>query len=108
MTSRWPGWWRSAAPRTKRRRSRDNGARWIVQSYLGARHRPVLQQNFAPAEVDPVRHYLDEVILHGTPEAVIEQILRLRDEIGLDYLLCAPLSHQTFMLLTEEVLPRFA
>jgi hypothetical protein len=30
----------------------------------------------------------------------------LRDEIGLDYLLCAPLSHQTFTLLTEKVLPR--
>ena len=52
--------------------------------------------------------YLDEVILHGTPAAVVDQILRLRDEIGLDYLLCAPLSHQTFMMLTEEVLPRLA
>ena len=85
-----------------------NGARWIVQSYLGARHRPVLQQNFTPEDVDPVRRYLDEVILHGTPAAVVDQILRLRDEIGLDYLLCAPLSHQTFMMLTEEVLPRLA
>ncbi len=84
----------------------ESGARWIVQSYLGARHRPVLQQNFTPAEVDPVRHYLDEVILHGTPDAMVDQILRLREEIGLDYLLCAPLSHQSFMLLTEEVLPR--
>ncbi len=36
------------------------------------------------------------------------RILRLHDEIGLDYLLCAPLSHQSFMLLTEKVLPRIA
>jgi alkanesulfonate monooxygenase SsuD/methylene tetrahydromethanopterin reductase-like flavin-dependent oxidoreductase (luciferase family) len=49
---------------------------------------------------------LDEVILHGTPDKVGDEILRLRDEIGLDYLLCAPLSHQSFMLLTEKVLPR--
>jgi len=35
-----------------------------------------------------------------------DEILRLREEIGLDYLLCAPLSHQSFMLLTEKVLPR--
>ena len=35
-----------------------------------------------------------------------DEILRLRGEIGLDYLLCAPLSHQSFMLLTEKVLPR--
>ena len=67
-----------------------------------------MQANFTPDGVDPVKRYLDEVILHGTPEAVIEQILHLRDEIGLDYLLCAPLSHETFMLLTEKVLPRLA
>ncbi len=85
-----------------------NGAQWIVNSYLGAQHRPVMQANFIPEGVDPVRRYLDEVILHGTPEAVIDQILRLREEIGLDYLLCAPLSHETFMLLTEKVLPRLA
>jgi alkanesulfonate monooxygenase SsuD/methylene tetrahydromethanopterin reductase-like flavin-dependent oxidoreductase (luciferase family) len=53
-----------------------------------------------------VQRYLDEVILHGTPEAVLDQILRLREEIALDYLLCAPLSHQTFMMLTEQILPR--
>ncbi|HEY3911003.1 MAG TPA: LLM class flavin-dependent oxidoreductase [Stellaceae bacterium] len=85
-----------------------NGAQWIVNSYLGAQHRPVMQGNFTPEGVDPVQRYLDEVILHGTPEAVAEQILRLRAEIGLDYLLCAPLSHESFMLLTERVLPRLA
>jgi alkanesulfonate monooxygenase SsuD/methylene tetrahydromethanopterin reductase-like flavin-dependent oxidoreductase (luciferase family) len=65
-----------------------------------------LQVSFTPAGVDPVQRYLDEVILHGTPNKVGDEILRLRDEIGLDYLLCAPLSHQTFTLLTEKVLPR--
>jgi alkanesulfonate monooxygenase SsuD/methylene tetrahydromethanopterin reductase-like flavin-dependent oxidoreductase (luciferase family) len=48
---------------------------------------------------------LDEVILHGTPDKVGDEILRLHEEMGLDYLLCAPLSHQSFMLLTEKVLP---
>ncbi len=65
-----------------------------------------MQGDFTPDGVDPVRRYLDEVILHGTPEAVVDQILRLRDEIGLDYLLCAPLSHESFLLLTDKVLPR--
>jgi alkanesulfonate monooxygenase SsuD/methylene tetrahydromethanopterin reductase-like flavin-dependent oxidoreductase (luciferase family) len=83
-----------------------SGAEWILNSYLGAQHRPVLQGSFTPAGVDPVQRYLDEVILHGTPNKVGDEILRLRDEIGLDYLLCAPLSHQTFTLLTEKVLPR--
>jgi alkanesulfonate monooxygenase SsuD/methylene tetrahydromethanopterin reductase-like flavin-dependent oxidoreductase (luciferase family) len=85
-----------------------SGAEWIVNSYLGAQHRPIMQSNFAPEGVDPVGRYLDEVILHGTPEAVVDQILGLRDEIGLDYLLCAPLSHESFQLLTDEVLPRLA
>jgi alkanesulfonate monooxygenase SsuD/methylene tetrahydromethanopterin reductase-like flavin-dependent oxidoreductase (luciferase family) len=82
------------------------GAEWIVNSYLGAQHRPVMHASFTPDDVDPVRRYVDEVILHGTPDAVVDQILRLREEIGLDYLLCAPLSHESFLLLTDEVLPR--
>jgi alkanesulfonate monooxygenase SsuD/methylene tetrahydromethanopterin reductase-like flavin-dependent oxidoreductase (luciferase family) len=83
-----------------------SGAEWILNSYLGAQHRPVMQGSFTPAGSDPLRRYLDEVILHGTPDKVGDEILRLREEIGLDYLLCAPLSHQSFMLLTEKVLPR--
>ena len=85
-----------------------SGAEWIVNSYLGARHRPVIQGSFTPAGIDPIQRYLDEVILHGTPDKVGDEILRLREEIGLDYLLCAPLSHQSFILLTEKVLPRLS
>ena len=85
-----------------------SGAEWILNSYLGAQHRPVMQGSFTPAGADPQQRYLDEVILHGTPDKVADEILRLSDEIGLDYLLCAPLSHQSFMLLTEKVLPRIA
>jgi alkanesulfonate monooxygenase SsuD/methylene tetrahydromethanopterin reductase-like flavin-dependent oxidoreductase (luciferase family) len=82
------------------------GAQWIVDSYFGATHRPVGVADPNAPGADPVQRYLDEVILHGTPEAVLDQIIRLREEIGLDYLLCAPLSHQTFVLLTEQLLPR--
>jgi alkanesulfonate monooxygenase SsuD/methylene tetrahydromethanopterin reductase-like flavin-dependent oxidoreductase (luciferase family) len=85
-----------------------NGALWIIDSYLGAQHHPVIERSFTPQGVDPVARYLDEVILHGTPEAVADAILRLKDKIGLGYLLCAPLSHESFMLLTERVLPRLA
>src|SRR5829696_5579884 len=82
------------------------GAQWMVSSYFGARHRPVgVNDPAAPGE-DPVQRYLDGVILHGTPEAVLDRILLLREEIGLDYLLAAPLSHKTFTLLTEQILPR--
>jgi alkanesulfonate monooxygenase SsuD/methylene tetrahydromethanopterin reductase-like flavin-dependent oxidoreductase (luciferase family) len=83
-----------------------DGAEWIVASYFGTQHRPVRLAEHVPEVADPVQRYLDEVIIHGTPEAVTEQILRLCEEIGLEYLLCAPLSYESFMLLTEKVLPR--
>ncbi|HXO00908.1 MAG TPA: hypothetical protein VN900_02555, partial [Stellaceae bacterium] len=79
---------------------------WIVDSYFGARHNPVGVSDPNTEGVDPVQRYLDEVIIHGTPDAVLDQILRLRDDIGLDYLLAAPLSHESFMLLAENILPR--
>ena len=82
------------------------GAQWMVQSYFGAQHRPVGVADPTAPGTDPIERYLDEVILHGTPEAVLDEILRLREEIGLDYLLCAPLSHQSFVMLTEEIVPR--
>ena len=55
---------------------------------------------------DPTQHYVDSIILHGTPGSVVEQIGRLKEEIGLNYLMCAPLSRETFRLLADEVLPR--
>jgi alkanesulfonate monooxygenase SsuD/methylene tetrahydromethanopterin reductase-like flavin-dependent oxidoreductase (luciferase family) len=83
-----------------------SGAQWIVDSYFGPQHRPVgLTDPNAPG-VDPVERYLNDVILYGTPASVLDRILQLRDEIGLDYLLCAPLSHDTFVMLTEQILPR--
>ena len=85
-----------------------SGAEWIVASYFGSQHRPVRLAEHTPEVTDPVQRYLDEVIIHGTPEAVVEQILRLREEIGLEYLLAAPLSYESFMLLTEKVLPQLA
>ena len=55
---------------------------------------------------EPAQHYVDSVILHGTPASVVDQIARLKEEIGLNYLMCAPLSRETFRLLADEVLPR--
>lgn len=74
------------------------GAKWTVGSYA----RPSL----APAS-DPIERYVNDVIIHGTPASVADQLQRMRSELPLDYLLCAPLSHESFLLLTKEVLPRF-
>jgi alkanesulfonate monooxygenase SsuD/methylene tetrahydromethanopterin reductase-like flavin-dependent oxidoreductase (luciferase family) len=58
--------------------------------------------------LDPAEHYMDDVIIHGSPERVVETLKRLEEEIPLDYLLLSPLSDRTFELFTEKVLPHVA
>jgi len=89
------------------------GARWLVDSYTGPQHQSLtgvigfgVAVGAAATPVDPVERYLDGVIVWGTPDEVVDEIARLRQEMFLDYLLCAPLSHESFVLLTDEVLPR--
>jgi alkanesulfonate monooxygenase SsuD/methylene tetrahydromethanopterin reductase-like flavin-dependent oxidoreductase (luciferase family) len=69
-------------------------------------HKKTLQTPRDYGGKEPVQYYVDSIILHGTPESVVEQIGRLKEEIGLNYLMCAPLSRETFHLLADQVLPR--
>jgi len=82
------------------------GAEWLLNAYVGTQHKPIVQERRSFDGVDPVEHYLRHVIIHGTPDSAREQIERLQAEIGLNYLLCAPLSQQTFTMLTDQLLPR--
>lgn len=83
------------------------GAEWTLRSYaMGAPDAaadPLMPAISAAA--DPVQRYVDEVIVHGSPARVRDELARLQHEIGLGYLLAAPLSHRSFELLTYEVLP---
>lgn len=82
------------------------GAEWLVDAYAGPQHahRKTMQRTYDGK--DPVQHYVDSVILHGTPQALVERIAQLREQVGLGYLMCAPLSRESFKLLADEVLPR--
>jgi alkanesulfonate monooxygenase SsuD/methylene tetrahydromethanopterin reductase-like flavin-dependent oxidoreductase (luciferase family) len=86
------------------------GAEWTVGSYANPGKASGQSTFRAPgsteAEVDPVQRYLDGVIIYGTPDEVVDRINELRDTMLLEYLMCAPLSHETFRLFTEQVLPR--
>jgi alkanesulfonate monooxygenase SsuD/methylene tetrahydromethanopterin reductase-like flavin-dependent oxidoreductase (luciferase family) len=84
------------------------GAQWLVDAYAGPQHQSskTMQMTRTFGGKEPVQYYVDDVILHGTPDSVIEQIARLREEIGLNYLMCAPLSRDTFRLLADQVVPR--
>ena len=54
---------------------------------------------------DPVQRYVDDVVIHGTPEQVRDELARLHEEIHLDYIIGAPLSHESFLQFTDHVLP---
>ena len=88
------------------------GAQWLVGAYANpnsgtwAFPAPSTATDDG-ARVDPVQRYVDHVIIYGTPDEVVDEIERLGDEMFLDYLMCAPLSHSSFTLFTERVLPRF-
>ena len=75
------------------------GARWLLDTYVP----PHMQ-----ADADPVQRYVDEVVIHGTPERVRDRLAQLEDELPLDYLIGAPLSHESFVRFTDDVLPHVA
>jgi alkanesulfonate monooxygenase SsuD/methylene tetrahydromethanopterin reductase-like flavin-dependent oxidoreductase (luciferase family) len=85
------------------------GAGWIVGSYLAPAHAMIFDpQNLTGLNEIPVpaERSVRGSVIHGTPESVIDQIERLREELPLDSLMCAPLSHESFVLFTERVLPK--
>jgi alkanesulfonate monooxygenase SsuD/methylene tetrahydromethanopterin reductase-like flavin-dependent oxidoreductase (luciferase family) len=74
------------------------GAKWLLKTYVDPKR-------FADGR-DPVQRYIDSVVIHGTAERVADEISRLREEIHLEYLIGAPLSHETSLSFTDKVLPR--
>ena len=88
------------------------GAQWMLGSYMnkgGGGSPTVGMKHFGGEDSeDPVERYLRNVVIHGSPESVIDQIEKLREEMPLDYLLCAPLSQATFTLFTDHVMPKLA
>jgi alkanesulfonate monooxygenase SsuD/methylene tetrahydromethanopterin reductase-like flavin-dependent oxidoreductase (luciferase family) len=84
-------------------------AEWTIGAYVGPQHGAVRQ---GPARdfggKDPVEFYLDDVMIHGTAESVTDQILSFGEQIGMTYLMAAPMSGRSFRLLTDKVLPRIA
>jgi len=83
-------------------------AEWTLAAYVGPQHNANVRQG-PPRDFggkDPVDYYLNDVMIHGTPERVVDQILRLDEQTGMTYLMAAPMSGRSFRLLTERVLPR--
>jgi alkanesulfonate monooxygenase SsuD/methylene tetrahydromethanopterin reductase-like flavin-dependent oxidoreductase (luciferase family) len=77
------------------------GAKWLLRSYVN----PSGERGDSETML---QRYMESMIIHGTAERVVEKIARLHEEIGLDYIITAPLSHQTFLSFTDHVLPKLA
>jgi alkanesulfonate monooxygenase SsuD/methylene tetrahydromethanopterin reductase-like flavin-dependent oxidoreductase (luciferase family) len=86
------------------------GVQWIAGSYINpSKASGITAKGHAMTmgEQERIERYISSCVIHGRPERVVDQIERLRSEMYLDYLMIAPLSHSSFMMFTEQVLPRF-
>ncbi|MSP42904.1 MAG: LLM class flavin-dependent oxidoreductase [Alphaproteobacteria bacterium] len=59
-------------------------------------------------KVDPVERYLNDVAIVGTAPEVVDRLKQLESEIPMNYLMLAPMSHDTFLRFTRDVLPKLA
>ena len=50
--------------------------------------------------------YVENTVIWGCPERVADQLIEFEETIPLKYLLAAPLSHNTFRHLVDDVMPR--
>jgi alkanesulfonate monooxygenase SsuD/methylene tetrahydromethanopterin reductase-like flavin-dependent oxidoreductase (luciferase family) len=65
------------------------GAQWTVASYIGG----------------VAEEYVRDKIIWGSPARVRDELDRLREVMRLNYLMIAPLSHDSFLKFTDDVLP---
>lgn len=80
------------------------GAEWTVGGYASGK------KGGPPSELSPqerIDEYVSDVIIHGSPKKVAAQLHELGETCQIDYLLASILSHETFVRLTDEVLPEF-
>ena len=94
-----------------------NGARFMFGSYLapGVGAVPAEGTKTVPPESfqpetggeDPVARYVNDVVICGTPEKVVDDLQEMQETLPLEYLMCTPLSHSSFEIFTDKVLPHF-
>lgn len=78
-----------------------DGAKWLLRTYVN----PTGERGDSGSML---QRYVDSMVIHGTPERVVDEVMRLNEEIHLDYMITAPLSHETFLSFTDHVLPKLA
>ena len=95
-----------AATDDEAERVAEAGAAWTIGAY--AHGVAAGQSAAAPGPGDEVaariQGYVRDRIIWGSPGRVRDELARLREEMLLDYLMIAPLSHESFLRFTDEAL----
>ena len=84
------------------------GAQWLVDAYAGPQH---ATRRRCKRRATTTARSRCSTMSTASSCMVRRHLLsnrsgELKEEIGLNYLMCAPLSRETFRLLADEVLPR--
>jgi alkanesulfonate monooxygenase SsuD/methylene tetrahydromethanopterin reductase-like flavin-dependent oxidoreductase (luciferase family) len=83
---------------------------WTVGAYANPNKSGIGQSQIPGQErdpaVDPVERYLRDVAIVGTADEVVDRFKELEAEVPMNYLMLAPMSQDTFVRFTKEVLPR--
>ena len=80
------------------------GAEWTVGGYASGKKSGGPPTALSPA--DRVEQYVNDIIIHGSPAKVVDQLQELGETLPMDYVMASILSHETFMMLSEEVIPK--
>ena len=85
------------------------GAAWTIGAYANADRGgvgvPAGQGGFEGDVESRIESYVEERIVWGSPARVRDKLARLAEEMHLGYLMIAPLSHDSFVRFTTDVLP---
>lgn len=79
------------------------GSQWMFGSYF---NQGKGGSTAAQSAETRLQDYVENTVVWGTPERVADRLLELEEEISLNYLMAAPLSHASFIKFVDEVMPR--
>jgi alkanesulfonate monooxygenase SsuD/methylene tetrahydromethanopterin reductase-like flavin-dependent oxidoreductase (luciferase family) len=83
---------------------------WTVGAYLNpnksAATRAQIPGHERDLDRDPVDRYVKEIAIVGTASEVVDKLKELEVEIPMNYLMLAPMSQDTFVRFTKDVLPK--
>jgi alkanesulfonate monooxygenase SsuD/methylene tetrahydromethanopterin reductase-like flavin-dependent oxidoreductase (luciferase family) len=81
------------------------GAAWTVGAYAHGAGAGAMGYARSDDVADRVENYVRDRIVWGSPARVRDELARLVDVMRLHYLMIAPLSHESFVRFTDDVLP---